>query len=171
MKAVVKYGRGKGLMEMREVPEPQIKNDEVLIEIKAVAVCGSDLHIYHDNHPYWPPVILGHEFSGVITEVGAEVRGWKKGDRIVSETRAGSCGQCYTCQSGFPQSCEEKRAYGIGTNGAFTKYLAGKARLLHRLPDGISFEAGSLIEPVAICVAAIIERCSLKAGESVLITG
>lgn len=171
MKAVVKYGKGKGMVEIREVPEPKIKEDEVLIEVKAVSVCGSDLHIFHDNHPYWPPVILGHEFSGVIAEVGNGVRGWKAGDRIVSETRTGACGACYTCQSGFPQVCEQKRAYGIGINGAYARYVAGPARLLHHLPDNIPFEVGATIEPIAVCVTSILERCGLQAGESVIITG
>jgi len=171
MKAVVKYGKGKGLVEIREVPEPKIKEDEVLMEVKAVSVCGSDLHIYHDAHPYWPPVVLGHEFSGVIVETGKEVKGWKVGDRIVTETRTGSCGVCYICQSGFPQACEQKRPYGIGINGAYTKYVAGPVRLLHRLPDNIPFEVGALIEPIAICVTSILERCGLQAGESTVITG
>jgi L-iditol 2-dehydrogenase len=171
MKAVVKFGKGKGLVEMREVPEPKIKDDEVLIEVKAVSVCGSDLHIYHDNHPYWPPVILGHEFSGVIAHLGKEVKGWKVGDRVVSETRTGSCGVCYICQSGFPQACEQKRPFGIGINGAYTKYVAGPACLLHRLPECISFEAGALIEPIAVCITSILERSQLQAGESVVITG
>jgi L-iditol 2-dehydrogenase len=172
MKAVVKYGKGKGLIEIREIPEPKIKKeDEVLIEVKAVAVCGSDLHIYHDSHPYWPPVVLGHEFSGVIVDAGKEVKDWKIGDRIVSETRTGSCGVCYTCQSGFPQVCEQKRAYGIGINGAYTKYVVGPARLLHRLPDNIPFEVGAVIEPMAICVTSVLERAQLQAGEFVLITG
>jgi L-iditol 2-dehydrogenase len=171
MKAVVKYGKGKGLVEIREVPEPKIKDDEVLIEVKAVSICGSDLHIYHDSHPYWPPVVLGHEFSGVIAQVGKEVKGWKAGDRIVSETRTGSCGVCYICQSGYPQNCEQKRPLGIGINGAYTKYVAAPARLLHRLPDNIPFEVGAIIEPMAICVTSILERSQLKAGETVVITG
>ena len=171
MKAVVKYGKGKGLVEIREVPEPKAKEDEVLIEVKAVSVCGSDLHIYHDSHPYWPPMILGHEFSGVIAEVGKEVKGWKVGDRIVTETRTGSCGICYTCQTGFPQVCEQKRAIGIGINGAYTKYVAGPARLLHRLPENVPFEVGAVIEPTAICVTSLLERSQLQAGESVVITG
>jgi L-iditol 2-dehydrogenase len=171
MKAVVKYGKGKGLIEIREVPEPKIKEDEVLIEVKAVSVCGSDLHIYHDSHPYWPPMILGHEFSGIIADIGKGLSGWKVGDRIVSETRTGSCGICYTCQSGFPQICEQKRPYGIGINGAYTKYVAGPARLLHRLPENIPFEVGAVIEPTAICVTSILERSGLQAGESVVITG
>jgi L-iditol 2-dehydrogenase len=171
MKAVVKYGKGKGLIEIREVPEPKIKDDEVLIEVKAVSVCGSDLHIYHDSHPYWPPMILGHEFSGIIADIGKGVSGWKVGDRIVSETRTGSCGICYTCQSGFPQICEQKRPYGIGINGAYTKYVAGPALLLHRLPDNIPFEVGAVIEPTAICVTSILERSGLQAGEFAVITG
>ena len=171
MKAVVKYGKGKGLVEIREVPVPKIKDDEVLMEVKAVSVCGSDLHIYHDSHPYWPPVILGHEFSGVIAEVGKDVKGWKVGDRIVTETRTGSCGVCYICQSGFPQACEQKRPYGIGIDGACTKYVAGPARLLHRLPDSVPFETGALIEPIAVCITSILERSQLQAGESVAITG
>jgi len=171
MKAVVKYGKGKGLVEIRDVPEPTIKEDEVLIEVKAISVCGSDLHIYNDAHPYWPPVTLGHEFSGIIADVGRNVKGWKVGDRIVTETRTGSCGVCYTCQSGFPQVCEQKRAYGIGINGAYAKYVAGPARLLHHLPDQVPFEVGAVIEPTAICVTAILERCNLQAGESTVITG
>jgi L-iditol 2-dehydrogenase len=139
--------------------------------VKAVSVCGSDLHIYHDNHPYWPPMILGHEFSGVIADVGKEVKDWRVGDRMVTETRTGSCGVCYICQSGFPQACERKRPFGIGINGAYAKYVAGPARLLHRLPDSISFEAGALIEPIAVCVTSMLERSQLQAGESVAITG
>jgi len=171
MKAVVKYGKGKGMVEMREVPEPKIGADQVLIEVKAVAVCGSDLHIFHDSHPYWPPVVLGHEFSGAIAQVGKAVEGWKVGDRVVSETRTGACGICYTCQSGFPQVCEHKRAYGIGINGAYAKYVAGPARLLHRLPDNISFDEAATIEPIAVCVTSILERSGLQAGESVVVTG
>jgi len=171
MKAVVKYGKGKGLVEIRDVPEPQPKENEVLIEVKAVSVCGSDLHIFHDSHPYWPPVTLGHEFSGVIAGVGKDVAGWKIGDRVVSETRTGACGACYTCRSGYPQVCEHKRAYGIGRDGAYAKYLAGPADLLHRLPENVSFEAGALMEPIAVCVTAILERCRLRAGDSVVITG
>jgi len=159
------------MVEIREVPEPHERDDEVLIEVKAVSVCGSDLHIFHDRHPYWPPVILGHEFSGIIAGIGKNVQGWQLGDRIVSETRTGSCGVCYTCQSGFPQICEQKRAYGIGINGAYAPYVAGPAALLHRLPENIPFDVGALMEPIAVCTAAIIERCGLMAGDSVVITG
>ena len=167
MKAVVKYGKGKGLVEIREVPEPTIKDDEVLIEVKAVSVCGSDLHIYHDSSPLLASCRFGPRVLRSDRQVGKDVKGWKVGDRIVSETRTGSCGVCYTCQSGYPQVCEQKRAFGIGINGAYTKYVAGPARLLHHLPDNIPFEVGAVIEPMAICVTSILERSQLKAGETV----
>ena len=164
MKALVKYGKGKGMVEIREVPEPGIKEDEVLVEVKAASICGSDLHIWHDRHPYWPPVIMGHEFSGVIALVGERVKGWKAGDRIVTETRTGACGTCFTCQSGYPQVCEQKRAFGIGINGAFGRVVAVPAKLLHRLPESISFEAGAIMEPIAVCATAIFERSAFQAG-------
>src|SRR5512136_2454880 len=122
MKAVVKYGKGKGLIEIREVPEPKMKDDDVLIEVKAVSVCGSDLHIFHDSHPYWPPVVLGHEFSGILAQVGAAV---------------------------------------IGFNGAYAKYVAGPAKLLHRLPEHVPFDVAAVTEPIAVCVTSILERCRL----------
>ena len=73
MQALVKTAKGKGLIEIREVPVPEIGDNEVLIEVKAAGICGTDLHIYNDNFPYWPPVILGHEFSGIIAETGKNV--------------------------------------------------------------------------------------------------
>lgn len=104
MKAVVKYKRGRGFVELRDVPEPKIKDDQALIEVKAASVCGSDIHIYHDEHPYWPPVVMGHEFSGAIVETGPRVTGWKPGDKVVSETRAGTCRLCRYCRTGWPQN-------------------------------------------------------------------
>jgi L-iditol 2-dehydrogenase len=171
MKAVVKYGKGKGLMELRDVPEPVFGDEDVLIEVKAVSICGSDLHIFHDAHPYWPPVVMGHEFSGVIAAAGGKVTGWKAGDRVVSETRTGACGVCYCCQSGHPQVCEHKRAYGIGIDGAYAKYVAGPAKLLHHLPDSVSFEEGAMLEPIAVCATAILERYGFTAGDSAVVTG
>ena len=85
MKALVKKAKGKGQIELLDYPVPQVKEGYVLLRIEAAGICGSDLKIYNDDHPYFPPVILGHEFSGEIVEVGPGVQGWKKGDRVVSE--------------------------------------------------------------------------------------
>lgn len=171
MKAVRKTQRGAGFVELVEIEEPVIADDEVLIEVKAVAICGSDLHIYQDEHPYWPPVTMGHEFSGQIAAVGRSVSGWQVGDRVVSETRTESCGRCRYCQSGSPQICPEKRPLGIGVNGAMARYIATPARLLHRMPDTLSYDEASLVEPTAICIHSLLERTGVVAGESVVICG
>ncbi len=171
MIGLVKYERGDGKLELREIPRPRVGADEVLIEVKAASVCGSDVHIYHDEHPYRPPMVLGHEFSGRISEVGESVKGWKVGDRVVSETRTGTCGVCRQCQTGFPQLCSEKRPPGIGRDGAFTQFVAMPAALLHRLPDAVSFEAGAMMEPLAICTTALVETVNVRAGDRVLVMG
>ena len=171
MQAVMKIGKGKGLVEMREVPVPAPGPEDALIEVKAVSICGSDLHIYHDAHPYWPPMILGHEFSGVIAELGEGVEGWTVGDRVVSETRTGSCMQCRYCESGNPQVCPNKRPPGIGRDGAYAKYLTMPARLLHRMPEGLAFEEAACVEPTAVCYHGLIERAGVAPGDTVPISG
>ena len=172
MKAVVKYGRGKGLVEIREVPEPTPKDDEVLIEVKAISVCGSDLHIYNDRHPYWPPVTLGHEFSGVIVEIGKEVKGLE-GRRPDRQRRHAPvpAASVIPVRAGFLRPANRRGPMASGRNGAFTKYVAGPARLLHALPDHVPFETAAVMEPTAICVSALLERGQLRAGESVVISG
>jgi len=171
MLGVMKMGRGPGLVEVREVPEPTPEPGEVLIEVAAAAICGSDLHIYHDEHPYWPPVVLGHEFAGTIVATGPGVSGYGVGDRVVSETSTGSCGVCSLCRTGNRHICPHKRPPGIGRDGAFTRYIRMPAELLHRIPEGISFEEASLAEPIAIAVHATLERAAVRPGERLLITG
>ncbi len=171
MLGVVKVGRGKGLVELREVEEPAPGPGEVKIRISAAAICGSDLHIWRDAHPYWPPVVLGHEFSGTVSALGEGVTGYAVGDRVVSETSTGSCGDCFLCRSGNRHICPDKRAAGIGRDGAFADYVVMPAGLLHRIPDGLSLEEAALSEPTAIAVHAVMERAGVRAGESVVITG
>src|SRR4030067_919125 len=113
MKALVKLQRGDGYVELREVEDPKPAPDEVLIEVKRAGVCGTDIHILHDEFPKArPPFILGHEFSGMIQAMGKEVKGWNIGDRIVSETAAYSCGVCRYCQTDATQLCPERQGYG-----------------------------------------------------------
>lgn len=171
VRALVKTGRGEGLVELREVPEPRPGPGEVLIEVQAASVCGSDVHIYHDRHPYWPPVVLGHEFAGVVAEVGPGVEGYRPGDGVVSETSTGACGRCFLCRTGNRQICPDKRAPGIGRNGAFAPYLVMPAELLHRIPQGLSFEEAAATEPTAVAVHAVAERAAVRPGERVVVLG
>ncbi len=171
MQALVKTQKGEGFIELQDVPEPVNSDDEVLIEVKAAGICGTDIHVKHDTFPYWPPVILGHEFSGEIVKVGDNVTGWQVGDRVVGEPHTLHCGTCYLCREGHIQNCAQKRSPGWGIDGAFTKYLKYPPKLLHHIPDGMTFEQAALVEPAANCVTDIVERGSLEVGDFVVVTG
>ena len=171
MLALVKTAKGVGNIELREVPEPTPEPGWVKIEVKAAAICGTDIHIKHDAFPYWPPVTLGHEFSGVIAELGEGVEDWEVGDRVVSEPHTLACGKCWLCRQGHIQVCPHKRSPGWGIDGAFAKYLVMPAKLLHRLPDSVSFDAGALVEPTANTVHDVLERGPVEPQDFVVVLG
>jgi L-iditol 2-dehydrogenase len=172
MKALVKTQKGKGFVEILEVPEPSINDGEVLIAVKACGVCGTDLHIYHDEFPYWPPVILGHEFSGEIVAVGSKVTGWKIGDRVVGEPHTMACGSCYLCRTGNPQLCAQKRSPGWGIDGAFTSLMRWPdPRLLHRVPESLPLDLAALVEPLANVVTDVVLTRSVMPGDVVVVIG
>lgn len=160
-------------MAIRNVPEPAAGKEQVKIEVKAAGICGSDLHIYHDDIAISlnPPVITGHEFSGVVAEVGEGVTEWNIGDRVVAEARYTSCGKCEYCINGFDNLCDHKKALGYWFNGVFTKYTVVPAARVHRLPDRVDFLAGALIEPLACVVHAVLELTHITVGDVVLVTG
>jgi len=171
MQALVKTQKGPGFLELREVPEPSPGPGEVLIEVKACGICGTDLHVWHDRFPYWPPVILGHEFSGQIVEAGPETRLFGVGDRVVGEPHTRACGYCYLCRTGNIQICPLKRSPGWGIDGAFTKYLKMPERLLHRIPDSMSYDLAALVESTANTVHDVVERARIDAGDFVVVLG
>lgn len=171
MKALVKYAAGKDNMEIRDVPVPDICEDEVLIKVKFTGICGSDLKILSDEHPFYPPVITGHEFSGEIVDVGSAVDGWKTGDRVVSELHTKRCGTCALCRSGDWHVCKSKRAPGWGIDGAFAEYVKMPAWLLHKIPNNVSFEEAAVTEPVAVAVNAVLERTKVEPGDFVAVLG
>ena len=171
MQALVKTQKGVGFLELRDVEPPRPGPGEVLIEVKACGVCGTDVHVLHDKFPYWPPVILGHEFAGQIIETGPDARYYKAGDRVVGEPHTQACGHCYLCRTGNIQICPVKRSPGWGIDGAFTKYLKMPERLLHRIPDGMSYDLASLVEPTANTVHDVVERAKVEAGDFVVVIG
>jgi len=172
LKAVVKTKRGKGFVELAEVPEPRLGLNEVLVEVKAAGICGTDIHIYRDEFMYTPPVILGHEFCGVIAEVGENITGWDVGDRVTCETSGKVCGRCYLCRAGRYNLCPQRLGLGYHLNGAFAKYiLVPRQEILHKLPDNVDFISGALSEPSAVVVHGIIELSPISPGDSVVITG
>jgi L-iditol 2-dehydrogenase len=171
MKALVKKARGKGQIELLDYPVPPVKEGYVLLRIAAAGICGSDLKIYNDDHPYFPPVILGHEFSGEIVEVGPGVKGWEKGERVVSEVHGLVCEHCRFCLSGEKHVCPSKRALGWGIDGGFAEYVAVPEWLLHRIPEGVSYEEAALLEPMAIAVHGILERAKVEPEDFVVVLG
>jgi len=172
MTALVKTAKGQGLIELREVPVPEISDNEVLIEIKAAGICATDIHIFHDEFPYWPPVILGHEFAGVIVRSGAQVTDWRPGDRVVGEPHTMACGKCSLCRTGNRQLCPSKRSPGWGIDGCFSKFMRyPEPALLHRIPNGLPFVEAALIEPASNAVHDVLERGRVEPADTVAVIG
>jgi len=170
VKALVKMQRGDGHLELRDVEEPTARPGWVVLEVIGTGICGTDLHILHDEHPYWPPVTLGHEFAGRVAEIGEGVEGWNRGDRVVCEPHAGACGVCHLCRRGLAQLCADKRSPGWGIDGALARHVAVPAHLLHRVPHEVSDLAAAVCEPTAISVSAF-ERTGIAPGETVVVLG
>ena len=171
MIALVNAERGSGHLELRDVPVPKIEADEVLIRVCACGICGSDLKIQDDHHPYTPPVVIGHEFAGEIVEVGASVKGWAVGERVVSEQHTHACGRCRQCLTGNAFACTSKRAPGYFIDGAFAKFIKVPAWLLHRVPDNLNFVEAAFTEPSAVAAHGLLDRTGVSPEDVVLVLG
>ncbi|MDR1536228.1 MAG: zinc-binding dehydrogenase [Planctomycetota bacterium] len=173
MKAVVKFGRRDGEVELREVREPEIGERQVLLRVKAVGVCGSDIHMWRETHSWAikTPLILGHEFSGVIERIGGGVENFKIGQRVTCETAARVCGHCLYCRTGEYNLCPERLGFGALIDGVMAEFAAVRPEIIHRLPDAVSFEQAALAEPVSVAVNALVENSRIKPGDTVVIQG
>ena len=173
MKAVVHYELSEGCVELRDLPDPTCGQSEVVLEVKAVAVCGSDIH-QRANSQSWPvnvPVVLGHEFTGIIADTGSSCEEFAVGDRVVSETAAIICGKCIECRSGQYQLCKHRKGFGYGTDGAMAKYVTVPERVLHKLPEEISFEEAALTEPCCVAFSATIMKGQPQLGDIAVVIG
>jgi L-iditol 2-dehydrogenase len=158
-------------VELREVPEPVTGSRQVKIAIKAVGICGTDIHHYSDQYPSQPPVILGHECSGQIVEVGSDAVGVKVGDRVTAIPFAVTCGHCRYCRQGELALCPERIAFGSFMDGAFADTMVVPASAVLRLPDNVDYAVGALTEPLACGVKATYESTAIQAGDNVLVSG
>ena len=173
MKALVKYDLSEGAVELRDVPEPILTPRHVLVAARAVGVCGSDIHMWH-NKQSWevaPLVTLGHETAGVIAAVADDVQGWSVGDRVVCETAATICGSCALCRSGRYNLCPQREGYGATRDGAFGELLLAEPRVLHRIPADVGFEQAALTEPFAVAYNGLVERASIRPGDLMVVQG
>ncbi|MFV0528458.1 MAG: zinc-binding dehydrogenase [Lachnospiraceae bacterium] len=159
-----------GVIEFREVPVPEVGTDQVLIEIKKIGICGSDIHVYHGAHPFTSyPVTQGHEVSGEIVQLGASVTGFTKGQKVTIQPQV-VCNTCYPCRHGKYNLCENLKVMGFQTTGVASQYFAVDAAKVTPLPEAMSYDEGAMIEPLAVAVHAVKQAGDVK-GLSIVVLG
>jgi L-iditol 2-dehydrogenase len=160
---------------VEDFPVPTLQPQEVLIRVRACGICGSDVHgMDGSSGRRIPPIVMGHEAAGIISEIGSAVTGWGKGDRVTFDSTI-SCGECWYCRRGEVNLCENRRVLGVSCgeyrrHGAFAEYVAVPQRILYRLPDNLSFEQAAMVEAVSVAVHAV-ERTPLSLSASVAVIG
>lgn len=170
MKSAVFYGKHD--LRVEEHAMPAVGPRDVLIRVKACGVCGTDVHIYEGDKgaaEVTPPTILGHEFSGIVEEVGAEVLAYQAGDRVCVDPNC-YCGACEPCRNGTAHYCEHMIGYGTTVDGAFAEFCAVNERQVYKLGEHTSFEEGAMTEPVACCLHGI-DMCEIRPGSQVVVIG
>ncbi len=154
----------------REIPTPAASEGKVLIRIKRIGVCGSDIHVYHGQHPYVSyPLTQGHEVSGEVVAVGDGVSGFEPGQKVTIEPQV-FCGKCYPCTHGKYNLCEELKVMGFQTVGTASEYFEADASKVVVLPENLSFDEGAMIEPLAVTVHAC-RRSGEVAGKKLAVLG
>jgi L-iditol 2-dehydrogenase len=172
MKALVKYASGEGNVDLIEVDEPRCGEEQVRLEIAFCGICGTDIHVLHDTFRNYPPVILGHEFSGTVVEVGRKVSNVTLGERVAGlGATAVTCGHCEYCRSGYFIFCANRRGMGHGVDGAFTRYVVMRPDQLYRIPENFSLDEAAMSEPFAAVVQAVTEIARVRSGETALVSG
>ncbi|VVB62125.1 L-threonine 3-dehydrogenase [uncultured archaeon] len=168
MKTAVWYG-GKDI-RIEDTSTPDVEDNEVLVKVHAVAICGSDLHAYKGmSKRRKPPLVMGHEFSGEIIDIGKKVKRFSDGERVVVEPLI-SCGKCKPCKIGKTNICEERKLIGLNSSGAFAEYVSVPENKCHKLLNSVSFEEAALAEPLAVAVHAV-NITPIEKGDTVLIIG
>lgn len=165
-----------GQIEFREVPVPEITSEQVLVKIRKIGICGSDIHVYHGKHPFTQyPVTQGHEVSGEIVEIGSAVTGGSNGEPLTVGQKVTIqpqvvCGKCHPCRHGKYNLCEELKVMGFQTTGTASHYFAVDAGKVTPLPEDMSFDEGAMIEPLAVAVHAI-RRAGDVSGMDIAVLG
>jgi L-iditol 2-dehydrogenase len=172
LKALMKTKSGFGNLELLDIPEPVCDATGVKIKVHYTGICGTDIHIYYDSYMNFPPVVIGHEFSGEVVETGNNVKKIKPGDRVmVLPSIAWTCKRCSFCKQGYYMFCPERRSLGSGVNGSFTEYVVVNEDMVYKVPPNLSLQEAALAEPLACAVQAIEELTDFHAGDWVLLSG
>ena len=170
MKAAVYHGPGE--LRVEEVPVRKLKDNEVKIQVKYCGICGTDIHIFHGDGgccDVTPPLVPGHEFSGVVAEVGAGVKAVKVGDRVTGDPND-MCGECYFCKNGMQHFCKNNIGIGTTVDGGFAEYVIMREKQVYKVSDDLSFIEAAMAEPISCCLHGI-DLCNIKAGDTVLVMG
>ncbi|WP_027955535.1 zinc-binding dehydrogenase [Halobacillus kuroshimensis] len=170
MKALVKTELGFGNLVIQDRQEPEVSKGQVKIEVKYTGVCGSDIHTYEGHYKVKVPVTLGHEFSGVIVDVGEDVTEFKIGDRVTSETTFYVCGECEYCRNGDYNLCNYRKGLGTQQDGGFAKYLIARKESVHHLPPEVDYRSGAMTEPLA-CTLHAVDKTVINQGDLVVVVG
>jgi alcohol dehydrogenase/L-iditol 2-dehydrogenase len=173
MTGVVNFAKEPNSVELRELPIPEIGDTDVLLSVQAVGICGSDLHQWLSKHSWKVnyPVVLGHEFSGIIAKAGKNVKGFAEGDRVVSETAAVIDTSSPFSRQGMYNLDPNRLGFGYGVNGAMTKFVKVPERCLHHIPKNLSFEKASLTEPCCVAYNATCVNSHIRPGDTVAVIG
>ena len=170
MKAAVYHGPGD--LRVEEVPVRKLKDNEVKIQVKYCGICGTDIHIFHGDGgccDVTPPLVPGHEFSGVVAEVGAGVKTVKVGDRVTGDPND-MCAECYFCKNGMQHFCKNNIGIGTTVDGGFAEYVIMREKQVYKVSDDLSFIEAAMAEPISCCLHGI-DLCNIKAGDTVLVIG
>ena len=173
MPALVNYASAPHSVALQDKPVPEIGEHDVLLSVRAVGVCGSDLHQWHGTHS-WPvnyPCVLGHEFSGEIVQTGKHVTQFKESDRVVSETAAVIDPTSPFSRTGLYNLDPGRLGFGYGVDGAMTHYVRVPERCLHAIPDTLSYEKAALTEPCSVAYNAVCIQSRIRPGDTVLVIG
>ena len=167
MKAAVFYSPGD--MRLEERPLPRLNDDEVLIRVKAASVCGTDLHIFNGDLEVETPLVLGHDFSGVVEEVGRDVTGFQKGNRVIAHM-VRYCGECLFCRQGRYNLCLRNTWMGFEIDGAFAEYVVAPARDVIPIPSEVPLEEAAITEPIVVALR-VMDFSQAGIGETMAIFG
>ena len=173
MLALMKTAPGPGNVRLVEVPKPAPGPGQIMAEVIYAGICGSDLHIQDGDIQLnlRPPVIMGHEFSGRVAEVGEGVEGLRIGQPVVSETAFYTCGRCIACNTGNDNVCEHKELIGFVHPGVFARYVVLPAKRVHIVPDNVSLLSAVMTEPLASAVRGVYEQIHISPGDVAVVAG
>lgn len=161
--------KGNKKLAIEDIPLREIDSDELLIQVHSCGVCGTDYHILNGDAHSKPPVVPGHEFSGVISGVGKDVKSFREGDRIAVDPNI-ICGYCSYCRSGAPNHCENLQALGVDINGGFAEYVLVPYKQAYQIPDELSLEEAAFAEPLSCCIHGI-KKAGIASDSTVIVVG